>query len=107
MSALSARIYNLLRSQVIMFCEWGLHAPHSFPSGFGFKVHGAAFTGTVNILTKEFSDTYKIIFYDEFNEEVKRVTGVNEDDLVDVLRAHIDGSDSWKRIKEEYYLQHI
>lgn len=105
MSALSARIYHLLRSQVIMFSEWGLHAPHSLTHGFGFKVRGAAFTGTVHIVTKEFSDTYKIIFYDEFDEEVKRIRDVREENLVDLLRANIDGSDSWKVIKQEYYSQ--
>jgi hypothetical protein len=105
MSALSARIYHLLRSKVLISYEWGFHAPHSFPHGLGFKVRGAAFTGTVQIFTKEFSDTYRIVFANEFDEEVKRISEVREEDLVDLLRANIDGSESWKVIKEGYYSQ--
>lgn len=107
MSALSARVYHLLKSQVLIGYEWGLHAPHSLPHGFGFKVRGASFTGTVQIVTKEFSDLYKIVFYDEFDEEVKRIRDVRAEDLVDLLRANIDGSDSWRVIKEEYYNQNV
>jgi hypothetical protein len=41
----------------------------------------------------------------DFAEEVKRIHQVHETDLVDLLRANIDGSESWKHIKEEYYSQ--
>ena len=64
-----------------------------------------AFQGKVKITGRDLQDYYTIIMTNEFGEEVKRIHGVHETDLVVLLRANIDGSDSWKHIKEEYYSQ--
>ena len=46
---LSLKIYELLKSKVLLYYEWGFHAPFKKPDGFGFKVRGAAFRGIVTI----------------------------------------------------------
>ena len=100
-----ARVYNILRSQVLLQYEWGMHASTYEKDYFSFKVNGVAFAGRVKIFAREDSDTFTIVMYaDEWssNNEVRRIRGVHADELVDILNANIDGSNAWERIKEMY-----
>ena len=99
------KICHILRSETLLGVEWGFHSPSWGYNYFSFGVKGVAFEGKVTIRGKEFQDYYTIIMTNEFGEEVKRVRKVHETELVEILRANIDGSDSWRHIKEEYYSQ--
>ena len=99
------KICRILRTETLLGIEWGFHSPSWSYNYFSFGVHGVAFEGKVTIRGKEFQDYYTIIMTNEFGEEVKRIHQVHETDLVSILKANIDGCESWKRIKEEYYSQ--
>ena len=101
------KICHILRSETLLGIEWGFHSPSWDLDSFSFGVRGVAFEGKVTIRGKNCQDYYTIIMTNEFNEEVKRIHGVHETELVDILKANIDGSDSWKRIKEVYYTHHV
>ena len=101
------KICHILRSETLLGVEWGFHSPSWDLDSFSFSVRGVAFEGKVTIRGKDLQDYYTIIMTNEFGEEVKRIHGVHETDLVDILKANIDGSDSWNRIKEEYYTHHV
>jgi hypothetical protein len=53
----------------------------------------------------EFKDTYTVCLFNERGELVRRATNVLEGDLVDVLRANIDGCDAWNKIKDMYLIK--
>ena len=99
------KICHILRSETLLGVEWGFHSPSWDLDSFSFGVRGVAFEGKVTIRGKDSQDYYTIIMTNDFAEEVKRIHQVHETDLVDLLRANIDGSDSLKQIKEEYYSQ--
>ena len=101
------KICHILRSETLLGVEWGFHSPSWGYNYFSFGVRGVSFEGKVTIRGKEFQDYYTIIMINEFGEEVKRIHQVHETELVDLLRVNIDGSESWKRIKEEYYNQQL
>ncbi len=97
------RICRILESETLLGIEWGFHSPSWSYNYFAFGVRGAAFEGKVTIRGKEFEDHFTILLTNDLGEEVKRIHQVHETDLVTILKANIEGSDSWKRIKEEYY----
>ena len=101
------KICRILRKETLLGVEWGFHSPSWGYNYFSFGVKGVAFEGKVTIRGKEFQDYYTIIMINEFEEEVKRIHQVHERELVEILRANIDGSESWKRIKEEYFNQQL
>ena len=101
------KICRILRKETLLGIEWGFHSPSWSYNSFSFGVHGVDFEGTITIMGKEFQDYYTIIMTNEFDEEVKRIRRVHESELVGILRANIDGSESWKHIKEEYYNQNV
>ena len=101
----STRIYKLLKHQVLLPYEWGFYAPSFTERSFTFKVKGADFYGTVKIMAFDYKDTYTISFINERGELIRRATNVLEEDLVEVLRANIDGCDAWKKIKDMYVLR--
>jgi len=101
------KICHILRSETLLGVEWGFHSPSWNYNDFSFGVRGVVFEGKVTIRGKEFQDYYTIIMTNEFGEEVKRIHQVHETELVEILKANIDGSDSWKRIKELYYTPHV
>ena len=100
---ISLKIYLLLKSKVLLAYEWGYYAPFEKPDGFGFKVRGAAFQGIVTIRQHGDNDYFTIYFHNFHCEQVKLVDHVSEKDLITILRANIDGSDSWKEIWKKYY----
>lgn len=100
-----AKVYNILRKQVLLQYEWGFHSPTYEKDYFSFMVNGVAFSGRVKIYANENSETFTVILYTGQwgdNNEVRRIRGVYADELVDILNANIDGSNAWKRIKEMY-----
>lgn len=101
----STRIYKLLKHQVLLPYEWGFYAPSFTERSFTFKVRGAAFCGTVKIMGFEFKGTYTVCLFNERGELVRRATNVLEGDLVEVLRANIDGSNAWSKIKDMYLIK--
>lgn len=101
------KICHILRSETLFGVEWGFHSPSWNYNDFSFGVRGVVFEGKVTIRGKEFQDYYTIIKINEFGEEQKRIHQVHESELVEILKANIDGSDSWKRIKELYYTSHV
>lgn len=101
----STRIYKLLKHQVLLPYEWGFYAPSFTERSFTFKVRGAAFIGIVKIMAFDYKDTYTISFINERGELIRRATNVLEGDLVDVLRANIDGSCAWSKIKDMYLIK--
>ena len=98
----SERIYKLLKRQVLLPYEWGFHAPSFDSHTFSFKFVGAALVGSVRIFAYDDKDTYTIKFMNERGEMLRKVRGIHSEDLVEVLRANIDGSNAWERIKEMY-----
>jgi hypothetical protein len=68
-----------------------------------FKVSGEAFIGTVKIKVQSEDDLFTVYFVNEQNEQVRKICGVTDSELVPILRANIDGSDSWKKIWKKYY----
>jgi hypothetical protein len=68
-----------------------------------FKVSGEAFSGTVKIKVQSEDDLFTVYFVNEQNELVRKICGVTDSELVPILRANIDGSDSWKKIWKKYY----
>ena len=101
----STRIYRILKHQVLLSYEWGFYAPSFTERSFTFKVRGAAFCGTVKIMGFDFKDTYTVCLFNERGELIRRATNIQEEELVDVLRANIDGSCAWERIKEMYLVK--
>lgn len=99
------KICHILRKETLLGVEWGFHSPSYGLNHFSFGVRGVAFQGKVKITGRDLQDYYTIIMTNDFGEEVKRIHQVHETELVGILRANIDGSDSWKQIKEEYYSQ--
>ena len=97
------RIYHLLKSQVLLQFEWGYKDPHSLFNGMSFKVSGVIFQGTVKIRVQSDDDLLTVYFINENNEQVRKICGVTDSKLVPILRANIDGSDSWKVILKNYY----
>ena len=97
------KICHILRSETLLGIEWGFHSPSWGLDHYSFGVHGAAFEGRVTIRGKDLQDYYTIIMTNELGKEIKRIHGVHETELVVILKANIDGSDSWRHIKEEYY----
>lgn len=98
----STRIYKLLKHQVLLPYEWGFYHPSFTERSFTFKVRGAAFIGIVKIMAFEHKDTYTISFINERGELIRRATNIMEEELVDVLRANIDGCNAWQKIKDMY-----
>ncbi len=98
-----AYIYKLLKKQVLIQYEWGFYAPSYGFDFFSFRVQGVLFKGTVKIAGNNHSDAFTIIFLDEFDEEVRRIRNVHENDLVDLLHANIDGTNAWRKIKQDYF----
>ena len=68
-----------------------------------FKVSGEVFSGTVKIEAQSEDDLFTVYFVNEQNEQVRKICGVTDSELVPILRANIDGSDSWKKIWKKYY----
>lgn len=101
------KICHILRTETLLGIEWGFHSPTWSYNYFSFGVRGVAFEGKVTIRGKEFQDYYTIIMNNEFGEEVKRIHQVHETELVSILKANIDGCESWRHIKEEYYSQAV
>ncbi len=101
----SVRIYKLLKQQVLIPYEWGFYAPSYTDLSLSFKVRGLAFDGLVKILGSNYRDTYTISFINHCGEIIRKAKDIREEELVDVLRANIDGSNSWERIKEMYFLK--
>lgn len=97
------RIYHLLKSKVLLQYEWGYHAPQTLYNGMSFKVDGVIFKGMVKIRVQSDDDLLTIYFVNEDNEQVRKICGVHDDELIMILRANIDGSDSWKEIWKKYY----
>ena len=100
---IDVKIYLLLKSKVLLAYEWGFYAPFKKPDGFGFKCRGVAFQGIVTIRQHGDNDWYTIYFHNQKNEQVKCIDHVKEEELITILRANIDGSDSWKKIWKQYY----
>ena len=101
----STRIYRILKHQILLPYEFGFYAPSFTERSFTFKVRGAAFCGTVKFMGFEFKDTYTVCLFNERGELIRRATNIMEEELVDVLRANIDGSNAWERIKEMYLVK--
>ena len=99
----TCRIYRLLKSQVLLQFEWGYKDPHSLFNGMSFKVSGVQFQGTVKIRMQDNDDTFTVYLINEDNEQVRKICGVTDHELIPILRANIDGSDSWKEIWKKYY----
>lgn len=99
----SVRIYKLLKSQVLLQYEWGYRDPHSLFNGMSFKVSGVIFSGTVKIRFQTDDDLMSVYFINENDEQVRKICGVTDSELVPILRANIDGSDAWKAIWKKYY----
>ena len=99
------KICHILRSETLLGVEWGFHSPSWSYNYFSFGVRGVSFEGKVKIMGKECQEYYTIIMTNEFDEEVKRIHQVHETELVSILKANIDGSESWKYIKQKYYIQ--
>ncbi len=99
----STRIYRILKHQVLLPYEWGFYAPSFTERSFTFKVRGVAFCGTVKIMGFDFKDTYTISLLNERGELVRRATNIQEEELLDVLRANIDGCCAWSKIKDMYF----
>jgi hypothetical protein len=99
----TTRIYLLLRSKVLLQYEWGYYCPHSLPNGMSFKVKGVIFQGTVKIKVQSDDDLFTVYFVNNYNEQVRKICGVRDEELVPILRANIDGSDAWKEIWKKYY----
>ena len=101
----STRIYRILKHQVLLAYEWGFYSPSFTERSFTFKVRGTAFCGTVKIMGFDYKDTYTICLFNERGELVRRATNIQEEELVEVLKANIDGSNAWERIKEMYLVK--
>ena len=99
----TTRIFMLLRSKVLLQFEWQYRDPHTLPNGMSFKVSGEAFCGTIKIKVQSEDDLFTVYFLNEQNEQVRKICGVTDSELVPILRANIDGSDSWKKIWKKYY----
>ena len=99
------RISNMLEREVLFGYEWGFHSPRWAFNKFTFYVRGMEFTGKVEIIGTEACDRLTISFTNSRGEELKRIHNVYPIELVDTLRFHIDGSESWKVIKQKYYIQ--
>ena len=99
----TCRIYRLLKSQVLLQFEWGYKDPHSLFNGMSFKVDGVIFKGTVKIRVQSDDALMTVYLINEDNEQVRKICGVTDSELVPILRANIDGSDSWKTILKKYY----
>lgn len=104
---LSLKIYELLKSKVLLYYEWGFYAPFKKPDGFGFKVRGTSYRGIVTIRQHGDNDYFAVYLHNLHCEQVKMIDHVSEDELVSVLHANIDGSDSWKKIKKLYLKHHV
>ena len=100
---IDVKIYLLLKSKVLLAYEWGYYAPFKKPDGFGFKCRGVAFQGIVTIREHGDNAWYTIYFHNFHCEQMRCVDHVYEKDLITILRANIDGSDSWKKIWKQYY----
>ena len=98
-------ISNMLESEVLLGYEWGFHSPRWAFNKFSFYVRGIEFTGKVEIIGTETCDRLTITFTNSRGEELKRIHKVFPCELVDTLCFHIDGSDSWKVVKQKYYIQ--
>lgn len=101
----TCRIYHLLKSQILIQFEWGYKDPHSLYNGMSFKVNGIIFQGTVKIRVQSEDELLTVYFINEDNEQVRKICGVTDNDLVPILRANIDGSDSWKVIRKLYFVK--
>lgn len=101
----SERIYKFLKKQVLLQYEWGFHAPSFTSHTFQFKVIGAELVGIVKIFAYDDKDTYTIKFMNERGEMMRKVSGIYPEELVDVLRANIDGSCAWEKIKDMYLIK--
>ena len=100
---ITSKIYQLLKSKVLLAYEWGYYAPFSKPDGFGFKVKGAAFQGIVTIRQHGDNDYFTVYLHNFHCEQIKVINHVRENELITILRANIDGSDAWKAIRKKYY----
>ncbi len=101
----SERIYKLLKRQVLLPYEWGFHAPSFDSHTFSFKFVGAALVGSVRIFAYDDKDTFTVKFMNERGEMLRKVRNIYPEELVDVFRANIDGSNAWERIKEMYLVK--
>ena len=99
----SVRIHRLLKSKVLLQYEWGYRDPHSLFNGMSFKVNGVIFCGTVKIRFQTDDDLMTVYFINDNDEQVRKICGVTNSELVPILRANIDGDDSWKAIWKKYY----
>ena len=68
-----------------------------------FKVNGVIFQGTVKIKVQTDDDLFTVYFVNNRNEQVRKIYGVTDRELIPILRANIDGSDAWKEIWKKYY----
>ena len=98
-------ITNMLEKEVLLGYEWGFHSPRWMFRKFSFYVRGIEFTGKVEIIGTEACDRLTISFTNSRGEELKRIHNVYPIELADTLRFHIDGSESWRVIKQKYYIQ--
>lgn len=99
----TCRIYRLLRSKVLLQFEWGYKEPRSLFNGMSFKVSGVIFQGTVKIRVQSDDDLLTVYFLNENNEQVRKICGVSDSELVPILKANIDGSDAWKVIRKRFF----
>jgi hypothetical protein len=97
-------IINMLKKEVLLGYEWGFHSPKWAFNKFTFYVRGVEFVGKVEIIGRE-TNEMTITFTNSRGEELKRIHNVYPNELVDTLRFHIDGSESWIYIKQKYYIQ--
>ena len=104
---IDVKIYLLLKSKVLLAYEWGFYAPFKKPDGFGFKVRGVAFRGIVTIRQHGTNDYFTVYFHNFYCEQVKMVDHVSEEELLTVLNANIDGSESWNKIRMIYGNQKV
>ena len=100
----TCRIYRLLRSKVLLQFEWGYKEPRSLFNGMSFKVSGVIFQGTVKIRVQSDDDLLTVYFLNENNEQVRKICGVSDSELVPILKANIDGSDAWKVIRKNFFV---
>ena len=101
----SERLYNFLKRRVLIPYEWCYHAPLFTSHTMQFKVIGAELVGSVKIFAYEHKSTLSVTFMNEHGEVLRKVKNIYAEDLVEILRANIDGDNAWKKIKDMYLIK--
>lgn len=88
-------ILSILKAQIVVVLSWGLHNAVAIENGLQFNVQGFIFSGRVQVVYDEGSDTFVVKLLKTNGGIMEEHTDVYIDDLVEVIDRAVEkqGSD--------------